>query len=232
MHGIKEGFFNAADYFVDRNIREGRGEKIAIYTEKRNYTYNDVEKMTNKTANALRELGLRIDDRIMLLMLDVPAFYAVFWGAIKMGAVPIPINTMMTPSDYEYYLNDSRAKTLFVSEQLLPVVNRIEGDLPYLRDVIVVSEESGVFTPSGKAIGGLQLLLKLYKQALMTWRSGFTVPVRQVLPKELFIPSTIWSCQQSLLAKVLNLTEDDICFSAARLFLPMVWETACSYRCR
>ena len=72
--------------------------------------------MMNKTANAFRELGVRVDDRVLILMLDVPQFYAVFWGAIKMGAVPIPVNTMLTPEDYEYYLNDSRARVLVVSE--------------------------------------------------------------------------------------------------------------------
>ena len=115
MHGVPKDFFNAADYFLDRNIRQGRGHEIAVYTEYKNYTYNDIQKMTNKTANAMRELGLQFDDRIMILMLDVPQFYAAFWGAIKIGAVPIPVNTMLTPKDYEYYLNDSRAKALIVS---------------------------------------------------------------------------------------------------------------------
>ncbi|MCK7469912.1 MAG: AMP-binding protein [Desulfomicrobium escambiense] len=73
--------------------------------------------MVNKTANALVDLGLRIEDRVVLLMLDAPEFYAVFWGAIRIGAVPVPVNTMLTPDDYQYYLNDSRARALFVSEE-------------------------------------------------------------------------------------------------------------------
>ena len=83
-------FFNAADHFIDRNIRQGKGHKIAIYTDHRNYSYNDLQKMINKTANAMRDLGMRIEDRIMMLMLDVPQFHAIFWGAVKMGAIPIP----------------------------------------------------------------------------------------------------------------------------------------------
>ena len=109
---------------MDRNIRQGRGNKVAVYTELRNYTYNDIQKMMNKTANAFRELGVRVDDRVLILMLDVPQFYAVFWGAIKIGAMPIPVNTMLTPEDYEYYLNDSRARVLVVSEQLVPCEHR------------------------------------------------------------------------------------------------------------
>ena len=56
-HATNDKFFNAADYFLDRNIRQGRGHEIAIYTEHRNYTYNDVQKMVNKTANAMRDRG-------------------------------------------------------------------------------------------------------------------------------------------------------------------------------
>ena len=125
------GHFNVADYFIDRNIRQGRGHKIAIYSENRNYTYNDIQKMVNKTANAMRDLGLRIEDKIMILMLDIPQFFAIFWGAIKIGAIPIPVNTMLTPSDYEFYLNDSRSRVLAISEDLLPLVNGIKGDLVY-----------------------------------------------------------------------------------------------------
>lgn len=111
-------FFNAADYFLDRNIRQGRGHKVAIYTDRRNYTYSELQEMVNKTGNAFREMGLGIDDRVMLMMLDEPQFIIMFFGAMKIGAVPIPINTMLTPNDYEYLLNDSRAKALIISEDL------------------------------------------------------------------------------------------------------------------
>jgi len=83
LNETRKDFFNAADYFLDRNIRQGKGHRIAVYTEYKNYTYNDIQKMTNKTANGFRELGVRADDKIMILMIDVPQFYAVFWGAIS-----------------------------------------------------------------------------------------------------------------------------------------------------
>jgi len=219
MHGEPKDFFNAADYFLDRNIRQGRGHKIAVYTEYRNYTYNDIQKMTNKTANALRELGLQFDDRIMILMLDVPQFYAAFWGAIKIGAVPIPVNTMLTPKDYEYYLNDSRAKALIVSEQLLPVVQKIEGDLLYLRDMIVISETRGAHIP----------FKQKYKHAPVTIKTAFTTKDDVAFwlyssgstgaPKGAVHSQYDMVVTSEAYAKgVLGLTEDDICFSPARLF--------------
>ena len=212
-------FFNAADYFMDRNIRQGRGHKIAVYTENRTYTYNDLQKMTNKTANGFRELGVRVDDRIMILMLDVPQFYAVFWGAMKIGAVPIPVNNMLTPADYEFYLNDSRAKTLVVSEQLLPLVTKIKGDLLYLRDMIVISETTGAHIPFKQKYRHAPATLKTEyttKDDVGFWlySSGSTGSPKGAIHSQYDMVVT----SDAFGKQVLGLTEDDICFSAARLF--------------
>ena len=117
----------------------------SIYTEKRNYTYNDVKKMTNKTANALRELGLRIDDRIMLLCWMCLRFMP-FSGVPRWALHPFRLirwwHHLITNITWL-----TAGRNSFCLRAMLPVVNQIEGDLPYLRDVIVVSEESGVFIP-------------------------------------------------------------------------------------
>ena len=219
IHGQHQEFFNAADYFVDRNVRQGRGHKVAIYTEHRNYTYNDLQKMTNKTAHALRDLGVRFDDRVLILMLDVPQFYAIFWGAIKIGAVPVPVNTMLTPEDYEYYLNDSRARVLVVSDALISLISDIKGDLHYLRDLIVISETQGAYLP----------FRQKYKMAPMTIKTEFTTgddvgfwlysSGSTGSPKgAIHSQYDMVVASQSYGQNVLNLTEDDICFSGARLF--------------
>ncbi|MBN2400776.1 MAG: benzoate-CoA ligase family protein [Spirochaetes bacterium] len=219
IHGSQQDFFNATDYFIDRNIRQGRGHKIAVYTEFRNYTYNDMQKMINKTANALRELGIRVDDRIMILMLDSPQFLAIFYGAIKIGAVPIPVNTMLTPDDYEYYLNDSRARALFVSEPLRPLVTQIKGDLYYLRDVITLSEKQGAFIPFKQKYRHAPVTIKTEfttKEDVGFWlySSGSTGSPKGAIHSQ----HDMVAVSESFGQGVLNLTENDILFSAARLF--------------
>jgi 4-hydroxybenzoate-CoA ligase len=212
-------FFNMADYFLDRNIRQGRGHKIAIYSEHRNYTYNDLQKMVNKNANGLREIALRVDDRLMILMLDVPQFYAMFWGAVRIGAIPVPVNTMLTPEDYEYYLNDSRARVLAVSEELLPLVRQIKGDLHYLRDLVVISETEGAHIPFRQKYRHSPSTIKTEyttrdDAGFWIYSSGSTGSPKGAVHSQYDMVVT----SESYAQKVLKLTEDDICFSAARLF--------------
>ena len=125
--------FNVAAHFVDRNLVEGRGEATAFYYEDRNLTYGDVADLANRTGNALLELGVGMDDRVLMICLDAPEFVGTFWGAIKIGAVPVPVNTLLRRQDYLYLLNDSRARAAVVSAALLPEVAPALEDSHHLR---------------------------------------------------------------------------------------------------
>ena len=130
--------FNVAAHFVDRNVQEGRGAKIAIECGDERVTYHQLLENTNRAGNALLALGVRPEERVMLLLLDTPEFLYSFFGAIKIGAVAVPVNTQAKPQDYEYMLNDCRARVALVSEPLLPHLQSIPKEkLHYLQEIVV-----------------------------------------------------------------------------------------------
>ena len=112
--------FNAASFFVDRHLAEGRGDKPAFFYED---TLADLRRRwpSSSTAPAMPSSTSACgrSSACSCLLLDSPEFLATFWGAIKIGAVPIPVNTMMRADDYLYFLEDSRAPVAVVSEPLL-----------------------------------------------------------------------------------------------------------------
>jgi benzoate-CoA ligase len=132
--------FNAAEFFIDRHIAEGRGEKDAIECGERKVTFLELFEKVNQTGNALRNLlGIRVEERILLLLLDRPEFAFCFFGAIKIGAIPVPVSTLLKPPEYEFLLNDCRARVTIVSEALVPNINSIPREkLPWLERVVVV----------------------------------------------------------------------------------------------
>ena len=129
--------FNVATHFVDRNLDEGRADATAFFCAERDLTYGDVAGLVNRTGNALLELGVGMDDRVLMICLDAPEFVGTFWGAIKIGAVPVPVNTLLRRLDDLYLLNDSRARAAVVSAAVLPEVGPALEDAHHLRHVLV-----------------------------------------------------------------------------------------------
>ena len=129
---------NEAERFVDYHVKNGRGGNIAIVSGGKEITYKEVLDNVNRTGNALRSFGLGMEDRVLLCALDGPEFVYTFFGAMKIGAVPIPTNTMWMPEDYKYVLNDSRAKVLVVSKELLPNFIKSKDEMLYLKETLVI----------------------------------------------------------------------------------------------
>src|SRR5215472_8911222 len=141
--------FNAASYFVDRHLAEGRGAKTGIECGDARITYAELAANINRTGNALRALGVQIEQRVLLLLLDSPEFAFCFFGAIKIGAVPVPVNTLLKPADYEYLLNNSRARVAIVSQSLLPAIQAVPRDrLSYLETIVFTVDSGAVEVPA------------------------------------------------------------------------------------
>ena len=212
--------FNAATYFVDRHLGEGRGDAIAIECGDEQVTYRQVAERVNRLGNALRGLGLQAEQRVALLLLDSPAFAYSFFGAIKAGMVPVPLNTMWRAKDYQYALNDSAARVLVISQALLGEFQAIARTaLPRLEHVIVVgTPPAGCWSFEALLADASPELAAeaTHKDGMAFWlySSGSTGPPKGCV----HLQHDMVVCAESFARGVLGMTAADRCFSAAKLF--------------
>lgn len=101
-----------ASVLVDRNLEAGRAEKVAIYFGDEQVTYGELARRINRFGHALRELGVDREDRVLLMLNDTPSFPTAFFAAMRIGAVPIPVNTLLKPADYRFFVENSRARVV------------------------------------------------------------------------------------------------------------------------
>lgn len=218
--------FNAATYFVDRNVQEGRGGKVAIECGEERVSYRQLLEKTNRAGNSLLALGVRPEERVLLLLLDTPEFLYSFFGAIKIGAVAVPVNTQAKPQDYEYVLNDCRARVALVSEALLPHLQSIRREkLRYLRE-IVVAGEAGVTPLPRQNRQSLRALMDSAspeleaaltckdEPAFWLYSSGSTGASKGCV----HLQHDMVVCSELYAKRILQMNEGDRCFSVARLF--------------
>jgi benzoate-CoA ligase family protein len=130
--------FNAAAFFLDRHLDEGRGARPAFRYRGRTITYAELATRANRAGNALAARGVQCEQRVMLALPDGPEFAEVFWGALKIGAVAVPVNDGLSAGEYEFLLNDSRAPAVVVGEATADAVLAARPRCPWLRSVIAV----------------------------------------------------------------------------------------------
>ncbi len=212
--------FNAAVHFVDRNVEEGRAKKVAFECVDETVTYAELLERVNRMGNALKKLGVRAEERVALLLQDTPEFAYGFFGAIRIGAVAVPINTMLKPSEYEYILNDCRARILIVSEPLLPQIQAIPREnLPYLEKIIVSGKATEAAASLRQVLDESSPELKACATckddaAFWLYSSGSTG-----FPKGcIHLHHDMVVCAERYAKAVLGITERDRFFSVAKLF--------------
>src|SRR5881628_2755189 len=136
--------FNMADYFLYHNLEEGRENKVCLYFGEQTFTYGETARASNRVGNTLRELGLEIEDRILIVLPDCPEFVWTWFGAARIGAVITMVNPLLPAEDYKYYLAYTRARIAVIHESLLKTFNEAAADANYLRAVLVVGQQDVV----------------------------------------------------------------------------------------
>ena len=211
--------YNAATTFVDENIAQGRGGKVAIYYQNRKITFQEVFENVNRTGNALKDLGIEIENRVLVILPDSPEFAYCFFGAIKIGAVAVPINPWMFAKDYEYLINDSRARAIVVHQSTLPEIEKIWHKTPYLKHILVVGKAQGKALPYETLIGQASDELaaeKTTKDDVCFW--GYTSGSTGNPKGAVHLQHDMITITDLFVKPVLGMNETDLCFSASKMF--------------
>ena len=140
-------FFNACDYLLDRRVTAGDGDRLALTGLGGDISYGELLERVQRTAAVLSGLGLQPEQRLMMFMADSPDFVAVYLAAMRIGAIPVPVSTMLRADGLNELLRDSRARLLAVSPEFGSIIRDAVADAPELRAVLVAGG-----LPDGAAI--------------------------------------------------------------------------------
>ncbi len=213
--------FNAAEYFIDRHLAEGRSDTIALECEEHRVSYGVLAEQVNRSGTAFRnQLSLRREERVLLLMLDGPQMVFAFFGAIKIGAVPVPINTFWTPADYEFVLQDSRAAVVVVSASLYPRIADVLPRCPWIRHIVTVGRVDEGRTVEFDSLlrdGSPHLAAEPTSRdapAFWLYSSGSTGHPKGCV----HLQHDMVVCADAYARGVLGIDASDRCFSVAKLF--------------
>ena len=218
--------FNACDYLLDRHVREGRGDRLALTGVAGDVTYAELAERVRRAARGLRGLGLQAEQRVVMIMTDSPEFVVTYLAAMRIGAVPVPVSTMLRAGDIAEILADSRARIVAVSSVYRDVVGRalsVPGEV-----IAVVTDEgnepvAGLPTTAlGQLAGGTPAADapdEIYpttadSPAFWLYTSGTTGTPKGAMHRH----GSVKVVCETYGAQVLGITPDDRCLSAAKAF--------------
>lgn len=205
--------FNVAVPFIDRHLAAGRGPKAAIRTADEEWSYSDLAARVAQAGNLLRSMGLTSGDRVLMVVRDCPHFIALFFGAIKAGIVPVAVNTMLRPQDYTFLVGDCEGAALIYSADFADFIEPALANCPHQPDYVLTMED--FFTQSLAQSDALDAAPATeMDECFWLYSSGSTGN-----PKGVVHPHRSMVCtSERFAANTAGLREDDIVFSASKLF--------------
>ncbi len=211
--------FNAAFYFIDRHLIEGRGHNTAIIEGDNRYSYQQLAQQVNQTGNALRALGLTQESRVALCLDNSYEYASIFWGCVKSGLIPVNFNNGLVTEQFDYMLKDCRARILIVDEVFYDKFATILSKQNHLEQIIVVGETAHGHKTYQQLIDGHSSELSCANTtgddvALWLYSSGTTGHPKGVI----HLHSSLFHVANGMGRKILEINEQDIMFTVPKLF--------------
>lgn len=217
--------YNAAEDLLARNLEAGRGAKTAYIDDAGTLTFSELDARSRRFADALRRAGFRREERVLLCALDTVDFPTVFLGCLLAGVVPVAVNTLLTADDYAYMLDHSGARAVVVSGPLLPVMQAAIDKAGVSPEVILAAPHADA-DMAGAAVSTVAGMVEAASastavaatgpddMAFWLYSSGSTGRPKGTVHTHgnLFHTADLYARQ------VLGIRQDDVVFSAAKLF--------------
>ena len=211
--------YNFAADILDRNLKAGRANKPVFIDPRGAWTYGQLADRVARFAGALRSLGVQREERILICLLDTIDWPTAFLGALKAGVVAVPVNTLMTEDDYRFMLADSRARMLVVSDALYPKFAKLIGECPDLKHVVVSGDNAHGHRSFEDLVAGAApdpATAPTTRDDIAFWlyTSGSTGKPKGAVHvhADLKLTDDLYG------GPYLGLTENDVCYSVAKLF--------------
>ena len=204
---------NAVEWFVDRHVLVGDGGRLAFRDPWRSLTYSELATETARFAGALLQAGVLREQRVVLLLQDTVDFPIAFWGTMRAGAVPVPINTLLTAETVGYILRDCRATAVVMSWGLVETLGAAVAAAGIGRVIVSSPDGFGAFLAAGNA-DTAPAEVSPDEVAFWLYSSGSTGAPKGVR----HVHSSLRFTADAYGARVLGIRPDDVMFSAAKAF--------------
>ncbi len=198
-----------ASTLLDRVLDSGRADVVGLITEDGEVTYRELAGMVGAMAARLRSLGVEREQRVLMVLDDSPAFHACFLGAMRIGAVPVPVNSMDRVDNHVYYLEDSYAKVVMIEDALIESRDAMLAVRPDVH--VLLGSDAG-----GGGAGDLESPVDTHEDDMAFWlySSGSTGRPKGVVHSHRDIGVTI----ENYARPVLRVSAEDVCYSTTKLF--------------
>jgi benzoate-CoA ligase family protein len=203
-----------ASTLIDANLTAGRADKTAIICGDERITYGALLARISRMGLALRRLGVRSGERVILALGDTPIFPVAFFGAIRIGAVPCPINPLFKAEDYRFFIEDAGAAVVVTDTTYCGKVEQALTDFPRPVTVIAPAQASGRRLPLEDLLAAEDDMLDpadTHRDDVAFWlySGGSTGRPKAVMHAHQDVP---WTCA-TYASQVLGITEHDVCFA-------------------